>query len=105
MVDSNQVVLNSGGDQYQTVTIVPSDGQGGEVSCRVVDLAFVATPLQFVKTRSRNLNLESPQCNYKYLVACYKLLYRRRGRGALTLPLRYDPPSFKNLKIDALLLC
>lgn len=32
MADSSQVVLNSGGDQYQTVTIVPSDGQGGEVN-------------------------------------------------------------------------
>jgi len=28
----NQVVLNTGGDQYQTVTIVPSDGNTGEVS-------------------------------------------------------------------------
>ena len=27
-----QVVLNTGGDQYQTVTIVPSDGNTGEVS-------------------------------------------------------------------------
>ena len=26
-----QVVLNTGGDQYQTVTIVPSDGNTGEV--------------------------------------------------------------------------
>merc|ERR1711993_140908 len=29
---NNQVVLNTGGDQYQTVTIVPSDGNTGEVS-------------------------------------------------------------------------
>lgn len=31
-VNDNQVVLNTGGDQYQTVTIVPSDGNTGEVS-------------------------------------------------------------------------
>ncbi len=31
-VSDNQVVLNTGGDQYQTVTIVPSDGNTGEVS-------------------------------------------------------------------------
>merc|ERR1719412_13733 len=30
--NDNQVVLNTGGDQYQTVTIVPSDGNTGEVS-------------------------------------------------------------------------
>ena len=28
----NQVVLNAGGDQYQTVTIVPNDSSSGEVS-------------------------------------------------------------------------
>jgi hypothetical protein len=32
IVDNNQVVLNTGGDQYQTVTIVPSDGHTGEVN-------------------------------------------------------------------------
>lgn len=31
LTDSNQVVMNTGGDQYQTVTIVPSDGHTGEV--------------------------------------------------------------------------
>ena len=30
--DNNQVLLNTGGDQYQTVTIVPSDGHTGEVN-------------------------------------------------------------------------
>jgi len=30
--NDNQVMLNTGGDQYQTVTIVPSDGNTGEVS-------------------------------------------------------------------------
>ena len=34
-----QVVLNTGGDQYQTVTIVPSDGNTGEV-CKITFLIF-----------------------------------------------------------------
>jgi hypothetical protein len=34
-----QVVLNTGGDQYQTVTIVPSDGNTGEV-CKIIFLIF-----------------------------------------------------------------
>ena len=34
--NDNQVVLNTGGDQYQTVTIVPSDGNTGEVSVMIM---------------------------------------------------------------------
>jgi hypothetical protein len=39
--ENNQVVLNTGGDQYQTVTIVPSDGHTGEVSSESSSLKVV----------------------------------------------------------------
>ena len=61
---NNQVVLNTGGDQYQTVTIVPSDGNTGEV-CKIIFLIFhLFSNVWFISySKCSNFGVEYRNCH------------------------------------------